>query len=264
MENIKKTYITTMPDKSGAFLQASKIIANCGGNIVRVNYNKSLDVHTMFIDVRATAIQHQRINQLLINYGYLLPATEDEAKVIMVVLKLPDVVGSVTPILQILSNYDINVTFISSQENGTGYQDFEMGLLIEKPNLIKRLLDELSKVCEVKIADYNFTEKSLDNTVFYIQFANEMRDILHLNQEQTNEVIIQTNKIMQLLEQRNEVIPLKTFDYIKQFAQFVVDQKGENFERDIHVQKLPNGTYIYLFQPPCGSNTYIIKYGREL
>ncbi len=264
MENIKKTYITNMPDKAGAFLQASKIIANCGGNIVRVNYNKALDVHTLFIDVDATEIQHRRINQLLTNYGYLLPTTKEETKVIMISIKIPDVVGAVIPILQIIDNYDINVTYINSKENGTGYQNLQMGLLIEKPNLIKRLLDEISQICEVRIVDYNFTEKNLDNTVFYIQFANEMREILGLNQQQTNEVTIQTNKIMQLLDQRNEVLPLKTFDYIKQFAQFVVDQKGDKFERDIHMQEFPNGTVIYLFQPPCGSNTYIIKNGKEL
>lgn len=45
---MKKSFITEMPDKSGAFLKAGKIIAHYGGNIVRVSYNKSLDVHTLF------------------------------------------------------------------------------------------------------------------------------------------------------------------------------------------------------------------------
>ncbi len=40
MEGVKQTYITRMPDKAGAFLMASRIIAGNGGNIVRVNYNK--------------------------------------------------------------------------------------------------------------------------------------------------------------------------------------------------------------------------------
>ena len=33
---MQKTYITTMPDKAGAFLKANQIIAGHGGNIVRV------------------------------------------------------------------------------------------------------------------------------------------------------------------------------------------------------------------------------------
>ncbi|HBE78448.1 MAG TPA: MBL fold hydrolase, partial [Firmicutes bacterium] len=49
----KKSYITSMPDKTGAFLLASRIIAKHNGNIVRVSYNKAVDLHMLFIDVEA-------------------------------------------------------------------------------------------------------------------------------------------------------------------------------------------------------------------
>ncbi len=262
MENVKKTYITQMPDKAGAFLQASRIISKNGGNIVRVNYNKSVDVHTLFIEVNAEKDAHKYIWNELSDLGYLTEA-QNEQKVILIVLKLIDKAGAVTPVLEIINNYDINVTYISSQETGTPYQYFKMGLLIDSPDEIKSLLDDISRICEVKIIDYDITEKSLDNTVFYITFANEMREILSLSQEKTNEVIINSNKIMQTLDERNE-LPLKTFDYIKQFAAFVVEQKGDNFKADIRVIELSNGITVYLIQPPCGSNTYIIKSKNEL
>ncbi len=262
MEGVKQTYITKMPDKAGAFLMASRIIAKNGGNIVRVNYNKSVDVHTLFIEVNAEEAEHKHILRELSDIGYLTES-KSEQKVILIVLKLRDEVGAVTPVLEVINNYDINVTYISSQENGTPYQYFKMGLLIENTNEIKSLLEDISKICEVKIIDYDITEKSLDNTVFYITFANEMREILSLSQEQTNEVIIHSNKIMQMLDERNE-LPLKTFDYIKQFARFVVSQKGDNFHADIEVKLLSESITVYLIQPPCGSNTYIIKSGNEL
>ncbi len=262
MEGLKQTYITRMPDKAGAFLQASRIIAGNGGNIVRVNYNKSVDVHTLFIEVNAEESAHKHILRELSDIGYLTEA-KSEQKVILIVLKLTDKVGAVTPVLEIINNYEINVTYISSHENGTPHQYFKMGLLIENTDEIKSLLEDISKICEVKIIDYDITEKSLDNTVFYITFANEMREILSLTQEQTNEVIIHSNKIMQMLDERNE-LPLKTFDYIKQFARFVVSQKGDKFHADIEVKELSGGITVYLIQPPCGSNTYIIKSGNEL
>ncbi len=262
MEGVKQTYITRMPDKAGAFLQASRIIAENGGNIVRVNYNKSVDVHTLFIEVNAEESAHKHILRELSDIGYLTEA-KSEQKVILIVLRLRDKVGAVTPVLEIINNYEINVTYISSQENGTPYQYFKMGLLIENTDEIKSLLEDISKICEVKIIDYDITEKSLDNTVFYITFANEMREILNLTQEQTNEVIIHSNKIMQMLDERNE-LPLKTFDFIKQFARFVVSQKGDNFTADIRVKEFSGGITVFLIQPPCGSNTYIIKSGNEL
>ena len=57
---MKKTFITQVPDKSGAFLKASRIIAEAGGNITRVSYNKAIDLHMLFIEVSATEEQLTR------------------------------------------------------------------------------------------------------------------------------------------------------------------------------------------------------------
>ena len=48
------------------------------------------------------------------------------------------------------------------------------------------------------------TDRLLDGTVFYITFANEMREILGLSQAQTNAVLIQSNKLMQLLDEQDK------------------------------------------------------------
>ena len=42
-----------MPDKAGAFLEAGRIVRKYNGNITRVNYNKALDVHTLFLEAEA-------------------------------------------------------------------------------------------------------------------------------------------------------------------------------------------------------------------
>ena len=262
MSEFKQTYITKMPDKAGSFLQASKIISRSGGNIVRVNYNKAVDAHTLFIEVNADEEQHREIAELLGIVGFLTEK-ESEQKTILIVLKLPDVVGAVTPVLEIINSYDINVSYISSQENGTPYQYFKIGLVVERASVVRSLLDDISKVCEVKTIDYDITEKALDNTVFYITFANEMRQILNLSQEKTNEVIISSNRIMQTLDERNE-FPLKTFDYIKKFASFVATQRGAAFEPEIETVQLADDLTLYSIEPPCGSNTYIMKHGDEL
>ena len=92
MQTSHKTYITRMPDKAGAFLAASKAIAECGGNIVRVNYNKAVDTHTLFIEVDATDEQHERINAALKEVEYL---AEEPAfrQIILIEMKLRDKPG---------------------------------------------------------------------------------------------------------------------------------------------------------------------------
>ena len=137
----------------------------------------------------------------------------------MIVLTLPDVSGAVLPVLEILNSHKVNISYISSQENGTGVQYFKMGLLIENTSEIRALIDEISQICEIKILDYEVTDRLLDGTVFYVTFANEMRSILNLDQKQTNKVLIYANRMMQILDEQKKS-PLKTFDYIRRFASF--------------------------------------------
>ncbi len=251
-----------MPDKAGSFLKASEVISASGGNIVRVSYNKAVDVHTLFIDVSGNEEQIEKITEELIKLGYLTNE-EKETKVLLIELKLHDKPGAIKPVLEIISIYNVNISYINSQENGTGYQFFKMGLLIENINDIKNLLDDVSKICDVRILEYDITEKILDSTVFYITFANEIKKMLSLTQEQTIGFLINSNKIMQILDERNEA-PLKTFEYIRKFAKFVIDHKAANFNSTVNKIKLSENVTLYLIEPPCGSNTYILENGNEL
>ena len=259
---MRKTYVTRMPDKAGAFLLASRIIAACGGNIARVNYNRAVDTHTLFIEVSATAAQHGEIARQLSACGYLTEL-EDGKRILMIVLTLPDHPGAVTPVLEVLSRHRVNISYISSQENGTGVQHFKMGLLIENTGEIKRLIDEISRICEISILNYEVTDRLLDGTVFYITFANEMREILSLSQAQTNAVLIQANRLMQLLDEQDKPA-LKTFDYIRRFAQFVVEHRGAAFNAQVSTVRLVDGLMLTAIEPPCGSNTYVLEYHGEL
>ena len=259
---MRKTYVTRMPDKAGAFLLASRIIAACGGNIARVNYNRAVDTHTLFIEVSATAAQHAEIARQLSECGYLTEL-EDGKRILMIVLTLSDHPGAVTPVLEVLSRHSVNISYISSQENGTGVQHFKMGLLIENTGEIKRLIDEISRVCEISILNYEVTDRLLDGTVFYITFANEMREILSLSQAQTNAVLIQANKLMQLLDEQDKPA-LQTFDYIRRFAQFVVEHRGAAFNAQVSTLRLADGLILTAIEPPCGSNTYVLEYHGEL
>ena len=259
---MRRTYITRMPDKAGAFLLASNIISAAGGNIARVNYNKAIETHTLFIEVSAHAEQLEEIARRLSDCGYLSDSPDDK-ELLMIVLKLPDSPGAVTPVLEILNHYKVNISYISSQENGTEYQYFKMGLLIENTGELKRLVEDISTICEISILDYNVTDRLLDGTVFYVTFANQIRKILNLNQETTNQVLIQANKLMQLLDEQNKA-PLMTFDYIRRFAKLITDNKDENFNARIQYVKLADSLFLHAIEPPCGSSIYILEYENQL
>ena len=129
---MKKTYITSMPDHSGAFLAASRAIAEAGANITRVSYNKAVDTHTLFIDASGTEKQLAEVTEKLRAIGYI-PNLSEDAQVMLLDFILKDVPGAVLPVLELISRYRFNISYINSQENGTGFQSFRMGLFTSRP-----------------------------------------------------------------------------------------------------------------------------------
>ncbi|TCL77036.1 glyoxylase-like metal-dependent hydrolase (beta-lactamase superfamily II) [Hydrogenispora ethanolica] len=257
-----KTYVTSMPDKTGAFLLASRIIAKHQGNIVRVSYNKAVDLHTLFIDVEADEGSLAEIARELESVGYLKRGNP-EVRVIVVAIKLPDRPGALLPVLKVLDRYDINISYINSSSNHTPYQHFKMGLLIEDPPLIKMLLDEISELYPIDIIDYDDSQEILDNTIFYIRLANEMQKCLGLSAEKTMEFISESNRILQLLQEKGEN-PAKVFDSIRRFAHFIGAHQGSRFQADIEKLRVSEAVVLYSIQPPCGSNTYVLETSGEL
>ena len=154
---MKKTYVTSMPNHIGAFLKASKCFSALGINITRVSYNKAVDSHTLFIDAEGSEEQLRKADAELDKIGYLQNDKEKNS-IVLLEFKLKDIPGSVTAILMLINDFNFNISYISSQENGTDYQLFKMGLYVDEPDKITRFLDEARKLCKVRVIDYNSTE----------------------------------------------------------------------------------------------------------
>ena len=251
-----------MPDKSGTFLRAAGIIASHNGNIIRVSYNKAVDLHTLFIDVQASEDNLLQIEEDLSDIGYLKKDI-NETRVIEVSVKIPDRPGAVLPVLEILNRYDINISYMNSCAGSTSYQDFKFGLLIEKPRIIKILLDNISRIYPIDILECHSSEENLDNTVVYIRLANEMQKLLGLSTEKTMEFISESNRILQVLESEGENAG-KVFDHIRRFARWVSSYRGNNFKTNIERINLSDSVTVYSIQPYCGSNTYVLAGRSEL
>lgn len=259
---MRKTYITNMPDKAGAFLTATKVITEAGGNIVRVNYNRAVDTHTLLIEVEADEEQQKLISRRLEEVKYLVD-DPGMRQIILIELVLPDRPGALLPALEVIKNHEVNIPYINSQENGTPYQNFKLGLLVENTAEIKDLLDELSQICEVRVLDYEVTDRLLDSTIFYVTFANKLRELLGLSQDETNGALSSANKVMQVLDKRHES-PRKAFDAILRFADLVALHRGDRFTAKVSSRRLDDELMLHIIEPPIGGNTYILEYYEAL
>lgn len=258
----QKSFVTNMPDHSGSFLIASRIIAGNSGNIVRVSYNKAVDPHMLFVDVEASEENLRKIENGLSDIGYLNRKIT-ETRVIEVSVRMPDQPGSILPVLEILSSYDINISYMNSRSGCDSRQDFKFGLLIENPDRVKTLLDDISKIYPVDIIECESSEENLDNTVFYIRLANDMQKLLGISAEKSMEFLSESNRILQVLQSEGEDAG-KVFRYIRRFAYFVSSCRGKNYKTNIRALALSGLVTLYSIQPYCGSNTYILVSPDEL
>ncbi len=258
---MKKTYVTTMPNHIGSFLKASRLFASLGVNITRVSYNKAVDSHTLFIDAEGTREQLERAESELREIGYLRNIT-DEKSVVLLEFRLRDVPGSVTDVLELIDEFEFNISYISSQENGTDFQMFKMGLFVDGSEKIAEFMSRAEELCDVRVIDYNPAEKVFDNSIFYNSFVSSLAEGMNLSQDDRNELLVNANLAMQMLDEKG-LSPFRTFDSIGKFANLLSVCRGAAFNPRISRHELTENTYLLLIEPPCGSNTAIIRNGGK-
>ena len=260
--SMKKTYVTTMPDHIGAFLQASRCFAGLGVNITRVSYNKAVDAHTLFLDAEGTAEQLQAADARLTEIGYL-QKNPAEPSVILIEFSLPDVPGGATAVLELIEKFHFNISYMSSQETNTDFQQFKMGLCVENMDKVSEFLQAAEKLCRVRVVDYNRSEKVFDNSIFYQAFASGLAQTMGLSDRAKNELLVNANLAMQILDEQG-LSPYRTFDSIRRFAELLAAGRGPAFVPRVTRHDVTEDTQVILIEPPCGSNTAIIKSGGAL
>ncbi|MBQ3079514.1 MAG: Zn-dependent hydrolase [Clostridia bacterium] len=254
---MKKTYVATMPDHVGAFLQASRIMSKFDINITRVSYNKAVDMHTLFIEVSGSPEKIEMADEMLRNIGYL--QNDDGGKsIVLLEFRLKDEPGSAERILSLISDFRFNISYMSSQENGSEYQLFKMGLFVENKKDIRAFLEKAEKICSVRVMDYNHTEKNYDNSIFYQSYATALAKSMDIEGDKKQELLIYINLAMQVLDERG-LSPYRTFDSISRFADMLASFRADSFNARISKHDITENTSVTIIEPPCGSNTMIIK-----
>ncbi len=246
-----------MPNHIGAFLKASRCFAEIGVNITRVSYNKAVDSHMLFIDAEGTAQQLETASKRLAEIGYL-QCDEDGRSVILLEFRLRDVPGSVTDVLELISDFSFNISYMSSQENGSGWQYFKMGIVASDAKKLEEFLGAAEKICEVRVLDYNHADKVYDNSIFYTHFVGELSSMMDISPAVREELLVYVNLAMQQLDEAG-VSPYRTFDSISRFCELLSKSRGESFSPRITRHAAAQNTEIILIEPPCGSNTAIIR-----
>ena len=138
-EKILRTFTTRTPDKPGAFMLACKVIMDHDGNIVRVSFNKGVN---LFIEVYATREQLNAIDKELSEISYV-DYMPKEPTILVMDVRIKDVPGALYPVLKVIDKYDVNISYLNSKTENRDYQNFNIGMEVERPEISKKILDEV-------------------------------------------------------------------------------------------------------------------------
>jgi len=254
---MKKSYVTTVPDHIGAFLKASECFSDLGINIIRVSYNKAVDSHTIFIDAEGDEDKLAQADRRLEEIGYLQRTTESPT-VLLLEFTLEDVPGTVTKVLRLITEFGINISYISSHQNGTDVQHFKMGLFVDDASKVTEFLRQAEQICPVRIIDYNQADVVYDNSIFYSSFVTGITKSIGISGEKREELLVNSNLAMQSLDERG-LSPYHTFDSISKLADLLSACRGNAFAPRITFNKITEDSDVVLIEPPCGSNTAILR-----
>ncbi len=257
---MKKVFTTVMPDKIGAFLKATKILSELKLNILRVSYNKAVDSTMLFIEAEGDEVSLSEAEKRLWAEGYIIKGDLTGENVILSEFYLSDKPGALLPVLLLINKFNFNISYISSRSEGTGFQNFKIGFLVSEEEKFNDFLKKAKELCPVRVINFKTSEKSLDNTVFYISFVNDISEKMGFSADEKRELLINSNLIMQLLEERN-LPPYQVFGYISKFSEFINNCKGENYNPRITAIKELSLTVV---EPPCGSNIMVFDLKDKL
>ena len=259
---MKKTYATSLPDHIGAFLKASRCFAALGINITRGSYDKAVDAHMLFLDVEGTPEQLRLADAALERIGYL-QNTGEESSIVLLEFDLRDRPGAANAVLKLIHEYGFNISYINAQGGETAMQQFRVGIYVEDQNRVTEFLDQAQQLCSVQVIEYNPSARAYDNSIFYSTFVRGVSRLLDLTPTQKQNLLVYSNLAMQTLDQQG-LLPYRTFDSISRFAELLSRHRGEGFEPRITTHKITENTDILLIEPPCGSNTALIRSGGEI
>ena len=255
-------FIAHMPDEPGSLEQAAQVITRYNGNINRIQYDRRIDPCTVFYEVTSTEEEYARITGDLADIGYLQTSLQP-VSFLKFFVHLPHAPGSLHRFLKFTTESGANIGFIDFDDTGRFPDRLTVSLNLEDPAAVENLLDQLKSRYHLEILEYDTTGKHLDDTVFYVKFAQEIRDLIG---ESENEFLLSfladTNHIAQELMNRGNN-PRQVFDSVLLTGRTLRATTGKNFYADVQKIQITPAVSLFCFQLPCGGSIYVLFSGKE-
>jgi glyoxylase-like metal-dependent hydrolase (beta-lactamase superfamily II) len=246
-----------MPDAPGSLHRAAEIIKKYEGNINRIQYDRRIDPATVFYEVTASDEAFRKITADLLAIGYLQTSLKP-SNFLKCCIYLPHRAGSLCEFLNFTTSAGANIAFIDFDDKGRHPDRLTISLNLEQTTVIDHLLDLLKSRYRLEILEYDTTGRHLDDTVFYVRYAQAIRELIGDSEEDfLLSFLADTNHIVQeLMDRGND--PRKVFDSVLLTGETMQATTRKKFYTDVQKLKITQQATLYCFQMPCGGNIYLI------
>ena len=259
----KFSFIAKMPDEPGALHKAAEIAKHHHGNIHRIHYNRRIDSNTVFFDITASPEMYEKIKTDLHEIGYLQTSLKP-ISFLKFNVYLPNKVGALFEFLEYLTSFNANVGFMDFDDSSTSPDKLTVSLTLKESSLVNDLLNSLKSQYRLEILEYDEKYENLDDTVFYIIFAQKIRDLIGSTADEfLIKLLSDINHIVQELTKLGEE-PREVFDSILLTGKTLKESTGKNFFADVQKIHIKDDFDIFCFQPPCGGNIFILNTSYQI
>lgn len=254
----KYSFIARMPDEPGALHRAADIVKSYSGNINRIQYDRRIDPATVFFEVTATPETYVQMKEDLHAIGYL-QETLPTLGFLKFSLYLPHQPGSLFELLTYITGAGANIAYIDFDDRRCDPGRVTISLNIEKTAIVESLLDRLKSRYRLDIIEYDMTGEKLDDTVFYVRFAQAVRGLVGTAEDGfLLSFLHDVNHIVQELNSLGQD-PKEVFESILATGRTLRNTTGDRFYADLQRIRLSDAVEVFCFQMPCGGNIFLLR-----
>jgi len=246
-----------MPNEPGSLHQAAAVMKRFQGNIERIQYDQRIDPHTVFFEVLIEPEQFQKAMDELESIGHLRRALP-EPVYLKFEVQIPHQEGSLFEFLDSITSTRSNIAFLDFDVTGGEPDTLKVGIVIDDHSRAEQLLDIIKGRYPLRITEYRTSGDDLDDTVFYVRFAQELRTLIpEVDDQFLLRFLSDVNHIMQSLQRLGQD-HREVFQSILDSGRYLRQTTATEFFCDLQTLELDGGT-LHCLQLPCGGNVYLIE-----
>ena len=252
------SFVARMPNEPGALHRAAEIIKSYSGNINRIQYDRRIDPATVFFEVTAAPETYHRMKEDLHAIGYLQESLPTPG-FLRFSVHLPHQPGSLFELLTYITGAGANIAYIDFDDRRCDPGRVTISLNVEESAIVESLLDRLKSRYRLEILEYDTTGEKLDDTVFYVRFAQAVRGLIGTAEDGfLLNLLHDVNHIVQELNSLGQD-PKEVFESILATGRTLRNTTGDRFYADLQRIRLSDAVEVFCFQMPCGGNIFLLR-----